>query len=97
MKEEDKKHEYVLSDTGLIWRGTHNNQRKTPWKYGQFEKDILECSLYLFTHVSPVKTSFRNDVMMISRCLSAAVSVIYIYPDVGYIIFFVIVDLIIFT
>lgn len=78
MKEEEKKHEYVLSDTGLIWRGVSNNMRKTPWKYGQFEKDVLECALYLFTKVNPVKVSFRNDVIMIARCLSAAVSTQYI-------------------
>lgn len=52
MKSEEWKEEAVLHDVGLIWRGSYNRLRPTIWKYAQFEKDILECSLLLINKVS---------------------------------------------
>ncbi|XP_011300177.1 annulin isoform X2 [Fopius arisanus] len=74
MEGEDGRQEYVMADTGLIWRGSYKQMRPTVWKYSQFEKDILDCALYLVTDVSKVRVAGRNDAVVISRVLSAAVN-----------------------
>lgn len=66
--------EYVLADSGLIWRGSYNRMRPTVWKYSQFERDILDCALHMMIVVGKVRVSGRNDPIVISRILSAAVS-----------------------
>jgi len=71
---EAERQEYVLAEDGLIWRGSHNRLRPTVWKYAQFERDILDCALHLMNQVGKVRVSGRNDPVVITRCLSAAVS-----------------------
>ncbi|XP_011169553.1 annulin isoform X1 [Solenopsis invicta] len=66
--------EYVLAEDGLIWRGSHNRMRPSVWKYAQFERDILDCALHLMNQVGRVRVSGRNDPIVITRCLSAAVN-----------------------
>ena len=68
---EEARQEYILEDTGLIWRGSHNSMRPSPWTYGQFETDILECVLYLLSkHLKP---GFRGDCIKTVRILAALV------------------------
>ncbi|RZF45384.1 hypothetical protein LSTR_LSTR002827 [Laodelphax striatellus] len=71
---EELRREYVLADTGLIWRGTLNRMRPSVWKFAQFEKDILECSVYLLTNTGKLPPSSCNDPVKITRALSAAVN-----------------------
>ncbi|XP_033324173.2 transglutaminase isoform X1 [Megalopta genalis] len=71
---EDRRQEYVLAEDGLIWRGSYNRLRPTVWKYSQFEQHILDCALHLMTKVGKVRISGRNDPVVISRNLSAAVN-----------------------
>ncbi|XP_046385500.1 annulin-like isoform X2 [Ischnura elegans] len=72
-KEEELK-EYVLCDTGLIWRGSHNRLRPCVWRYAQFEADILDCSLYLAFKIGKLNLAGRSDPVRITRALSAAVN-----------------------
>lgn len=74
MKSEQWREESVLHDTGLIWRGSYNRLRPTVWKYSQFEKDILECSLLLVNKVGKVTGRARSDPVKTVRALSAAVN-----------------------
>lgn len=74
LEDEAERQEYVLAEDGLIWRGSHNRLRPTVWKYAQFERDILDCALHLMNQVGKVRVSGRNDPVIITRCLSAAVS-----------------------
>ena len=74
LENEAEREEYVLADTGLIWRGSYNRLRPTVWKFSQFENEILECALYLMIAVGKVRVNGRNDPVVVSRCLSAAVS-----------------------
>lgn len=67
--------EYVLADGGLMYRGVHNVIKPTPWNYAQYEKDILECALYLIREVGKVKGRARGDPIRTARALSAAVNV----------------------
>ena len=52
--------------------------RPSVWKYSQFERDILDCALFMMIEIGKVRVSGRNDPVVISRCLSAAVSIIII-------------------
>lgn len=74
MEGEDERQEYVMAEDGLIWRGSYNRPRRTVWKYSQFERDILDCALHLMIEVGKVRVSARHDPVIISRVLSAAVS-----------------------
>ncbi|CAN9515839.1 unnamed protein product [Ophioblennius macclurei] len=44
--------EYVKSDYGLIYMGTHVNVMNRPWSFGQYEPGVLEACLQLL-QVSP--------------------------------------------
>lgn len=63
-----------MLDTGLIWRGNKNTISASPWKFGQFERDVLDCALHLMTTVGAVRASSRNDPVVITRVLSAVVN-----------------------
>ncbi|XP_011505871.1 PREDICTED: annulin isoform X2 [Ceratosolen solmsi marchali] len=74
LENEEQRQEYVMADSGLIWRGTCNRMRSSVWKFAQFERDILDCALYIMAEVGKVRLSARNDPVVISRVLSAAVN-----------------------
>ncbi|KAK4880423.1 hypothetical protein RN001_008569 [Aquatica leii] len=74
LKDEEWRNESVLEDVGLIYRGTFNRIRPCIWKYQQFEKHVLECSLYLVKHIGKIRGNFRSDPVLVSRALSAAVN-----------------------
>ncbi|OWR44550.1 putative annulin [Danaus plexippus plexippus] len=67
--------EYVQEDGGLVFRGVYNRIKPAPWNYAQYEKDILECALYLIREVGKVKGGARGDPIRIVRALAAAVNV----------------------
>jgi len=83
MENEAERQEYVLAEDGLIWRGSHNRLRPTVWKYAQFERDILDSALHLMNYVGKVRVPGRNDPVIITRCLSAAVSYFSHFPILG--------------
>lgn len=72
--DERARNEYVLADTTLIWKGTYNRLRPSPWKLGQFERDVLDCALHLVAFIGKVSPSSRGNAVKISRALSAAVN-----------------------
>ncbi|KAG5891827.1 hypothetical protein JTB14_035849 [Gonioctena quinquepunctata] len=74
MKSDEWREEAVLNDVGLIWRGTYNRLRPVIWKYDQFEKDILDCSMYLVNIIGKVKSNNRSDPVKTTRALAAAVN-----------------------
>lgn len=59
MEDEEHKKEYVLADSGLIWRGSHTRMRPSAWNFAQFEKDILECSVWLLSNVGKLSIAGR--------------------------------------
>ncbi|KAL4712854.1 hypothetical protein ACJJTC_011924 [Scirpophaga incertulas] len=67
--------EYVQEDGGLMFRGVLKVIKPTPWNYAQYEKDILECALYLVSEIGKVKGRSRGDPIKVVRALSAAVNV----------------------
>ncbi|KAI5632166.1 transglutaminase family domain-containing protein [Phthorimaea operculella] len=66
--------EYVLESGGLMFRGVYNRIKPMPWNYAQYEKNILECALYLVSVVGKVKGRSRGDAVRIARALSAAIN-----------------------
>lgn len=73
MESEEWRDEAVLNGDGLIWRGSVNYP--TLWKYAQYEKDILDCAMYLITNIGGLSGYLRSDLVSVSRALSAAVNV----------------------
>lgn len=74
MDDEEKVKEYVLNDSGLIWRGSHSSLRPTPWNFAQFEENILECAIYMLNYVGHLRKGQHSDPVMICRHLSAVVN-----------------------
>lgn len=66
--------EYVLADSTLVWRGSYNRMRPSIWHLGQFERNILECSLLLIATVGKVAPPFRGDPVKVARALSSLVN-----------------------
>ncbi|CAL4063338.1 unnamed protein product, partial [Meganyctiphanes norvegica] len=54
---EDERNEYILNETGLIWRGTSNCMRPCSWNFAQFEENILQCILYVLKNVCRMSPS----------------------------------------
>lgn len=75
MPGESHRDEYVLEQGGLMFRGVYNIIKPTPWNYAQFEKDVLDCALYLVREVGKVTGSGRSSAIRTARALSAAVNV----------------------
>ncbi|XP_075992470.1 annulin-like isoform X2 [Anticarsia gemmatalis] len=75
MPEQSHREEYVLEDGGLMFRGVYNRIKPSPWNYAQYDRDILDCALYLVSEIGKVKGIARSDPIRTSRALSAAVNV----------------------
>ncbi|NWH82050.1 TGM2 glutamyltransferase, partial [Piaya cayana] len=80
LRDEDERHEYVLSQEGLIYQGSCDYITSTPWNFGQFEDNILSICLELldtnpkFLRDQDQDCSRRNDPVYIGRVVSAMVN-----------------------
>ncbi|KFB35768.1 hypothetical protein ZHAS_00002672 [Anopheles sinensis] len=74
LEEKAHRHEYIMADTTLIYRGSYNRLRPSVWKFGQFEKHILDCSLLLIAKIGKVSATHRGDPVRVCRAISAAVN-----------------------
>lgn len=61
----------MLTDSTLIYRGSYNRIKPSIWELGQFERNVLECSLLLLSTVGRIAPAFRGDPVRVSRALSA--------------------------
>lgn len=60
----DQLEEYILADTTLVWRGSYNRLRPSIWKLGQYEKNVLDCSLLLISAIGKVMMISANAVQL---------------------------------
>ncbi|XP_068171625.1 protein-glutamine gamma-glutamyltransferase 2 [Antennarius striatus] len=72
--------EYVLSQDGIIFRGSYKYPIPTPWNFGQFESGILDACLKIldmnpkFLRNPGKDCSGRRNPIYVSRVLSAMVN-----------------------
>ncbi|XP_071767269.2 protein-glutamine gamma-glutamyltransferase 2-like [Centroberyx gerrardi] len=72
--------EYVKSDLGLVYMGTHLNICKRPWSFGQYEPGVLEACLKLLQvspqHLRDKQKDYvrRADPVYLSRVVCAMVN-----------------------
>ncbi|KAM5291961.1 protein-glutamine gamma-glutamyltransferase 4 [Ctenodactylus gundi] len=71
---EEERKEYVLNDTGYIYMGSSKQIKEKPWTYGQFEKNVLDCSV-LVMNAGFLKTVEMRDPVLVSRNVGAMVGV----------------------
>lgn len=64
----------MLTDTTLIWRGSYNRLRPSPWKLGQFDREVLDCALYVISYIGKISPVARRDPVRTVRALSAAIN-----------------------
>uniref|UniRef100_A0A8C4GJ89 Protein-glutamine gamma-glutamyltransferase 2 n=1 Tax=Dicentrarchus labrax TaxID=13489 RepID=A0A8C4GJ89_DICLA len=80
MDNEQNLAEYVLSQDGIIFRGSYKHPIPTPWNFGQFEGGILDACLRILDMNpkclrNPGKDySGRRNPIYVSRVLSAMVN-----------------------
>lgn len=80
MDNDEKLAEYVLSQDGIIFRGTYKHPVPTPWNFGQFENGILDACLRILDmnpkcqRNSGKDHSGRRNPVYVSRVLSAMVN-----------------------
>ncbi|KAM6928183.1 protein-glutamine gamma-glutamyltransferase 2 [Xenentodon cancila] len=80
MDNEEKLAEYVLSQDGILFRGSYKHPIPTPWNFGQFESGILDICLRILDMNpkylrNPSKDcSGRRNPIYVSRLLSAMIN-----------------------
>lgn len=47
LKDKDERQEYVLNESGIIWRGTHELMKPTPWNYAQVHLYLSNLSIII--------------------------------------------------
>lgn len=73
MQDNNGKQEYVLSDVGKIYVGTHKEPIGRPWVYGQFSDAVLPASVFLLEK-SGIDFSSRSNPVKVVRAISAMVN-----------------------
>ncbi|XP_020761977.2 protein-glutamine gamma-glutamyltransferase 6 [Odocoileus virginianus] len=77
---EEERQEYVLNDSGIIFRGVEKRIRAQGWNFGQFEEDILKICLSILDRTPSYQddpatdVSHRHDPIYITRAVSAMVN-----------------------
>ena len=70
------RNEYVLSEVGKVYAGTHNKIAGRPWVFGQHRDIVLPAVCHLLDNVAEpfLKPTERGDPVRVARALSAVVS-----------------------
>lgn len=87
MEDEEWKKEYVMADSGLIWRGSHNRMRPCAWNFAQFEKDILECCVYLLSNVGKLTIAGRAGISISTYVYDAPKSIYIGFTKISHFFF----------
>lgn len=72
MGDKAEREEYVLEDSGAIWRGNSHSNRPKPWNFGQFDLEVHRVVFELLEkHVS---AKDRRSAVKVSRWFSFIVN-----------------------
>ncbi|KAK2715758.1 hypothetical protein QYM36_010361, partial [Artemia franciscana] len=74
VEEEADRKEYVLEESGLLFRGTAKHLQAAVWNYSQFEDPVLDVSIWSLWNISKLLPFRRSDPIAVSRAISAAVN-----------------------
>uniref|UniRef100_A0A8C8CYM6 Protein-glutamine gamma-glutamyltransferase 2 n=1 Tax=Oncorhynchus tshawytscha TaxID=74940 RepID=A0A8C8CYM6_ONCTS len=80
MEEERDRQEYVLSQAGLIYKGTTKRIKASPWTFGQFEPGMLDICLKLldenpkYSSDADADCSGRRNPVYVTRVISAMIN-----------------------
>ncbi|KAK3086663.1 hypothetical protein FSP39_021575, partial [Pinctada imbricata] len=66
---EECRQEYVLNDEGSIWISDPDTH--IDWYFKQFDRDILDCTMYLLDQCY-LRMKHRGNAVLVSRAMSAA-------------------------
>ncbi|XP_069508508.1 protein-glutamine gamma-glutamyltransferase E-like isoform X2 [Ambystoma mexicanum] len=72
--------EYVLSDSGIIYRGNYKSITELGWNFGQFEENILDLCLTIldksfdYCNQPSMDCAQRNNPVHVSRVISSMVN-----------------------
>ncbi|ETN60755.1 glutamine gamma-glutamyltransferase [Anopheles darlingi] len=74
LENEEERSEYVLEDMTLIWKGTARSFYPSQWKVGQYEENILDCTLNVLGRAAGLTATYRGNAIRVCRALSGAVN-----------------------
>ncbi|XP_064160069.1 protein-glutamine gamma-glutamyltransferase 2-like isoform X4 [Anguilla rostrata] len=80
LADEEERQEYVMSEHGLIYRGTSDYIHELAWDFGQFESDILDICLKMLDLNPKCKKNAAEDFsarcnpIYVSRVVSAMIN-----------------------
>ncbi|XP_067929729.1 protein-glutamine gamma-glutamyltransferase K-like isoform X2 [Watersipora subatra] len=74
MENDNWRNEYVLNDSGKVYRGDSVRIYGMPWNFGQFESVSLQAAIYLLDELSDIPMTSRGNPVNISREISALVN-----------------------
>ena len=66
MEDDELLQEYVLNESGRIWKGSRHGYRGRSWNFGQFESCVLDVALYLLD-LTRLSWSSRGDPIDVTR------------------------------
>ncbi|XP_050089288.1 annulin-like isoform X2 [Anopheles aquasalis] len=74
LEDDAARQEYVVNDSTLIWRNSPTEEGAYAWNLGQYERDILDCALWIVAIPGRVSPTFRSNPVKVARALTAALS-----------------------
>ncbi|XP_065911871.1 protein-glutamine gamma-glutamyltransferase K-like [Dysidea avara] len=74
VESEDKREEYVINETGMIWGGTDRYKHIWYWNFAQLEEVCLEAALFLLDE-KDLYTAERQNPIFVSRALAEMVNI----------------------
>uniref|UniRef100_A0AAG5DTV4 protein-glutamine gamma-glutamyltransferase n=1 Tax=Anopheles atroparvus TaxID=41427 RepID=A0AAG5DTV4_ANOAO len=75
MKDEKARQEYVLNDTTMLWRQMPTKEGMVSWNVGQYEKDVLDCALWVIAVTGRVSPTYRGNPVRVVRALTGALNI----------------------
>ena len=66
--------EFLVSEVGKIYLGSHNLVQGRPWVYGQARDTVLPAVVHILDTLGKMKPSHRGDPIRVAREISKIVS-----------------------